>query len=190
MNRLGILIDLSHVGDRTTLEAIETSQMPVAFTHANSRSYYDQKRNKTDEALRLLASRGGVVGATAIRTFLRRGLDSTLDDYVLAIDALVEIVGIDHVGIGTDYTQDQPEGFWRYISSQQGTRFPSSFADESARYHEMDLYPDGLETPDKLHNLVGPLAQRGYSEADIAKLLGGNWLRLFGQVWPGQHPIC
>ena len=102
---------------RTTLEAIELSTEPVAFTHANPRSYHHHRRNKTDEALKLLAERGGVVGATCIRSFLRNGYDSTIEDYVDAIDNLVEMVGIYHVAIGTDYTQDQPESFWRYSAS-------------------------------------------------------------------------
>ena len=97
MNRLGILIDLSHVGPRTTLEAIEQSEVPVACTHANAKSYYDVPRNKADEALRLLAERGGVAGATCITTFMRTRFESTLEDYVDAIDHMVQLIGIDHV---------------------------------------------------------------------------------------------
>ena len=183
MNRLGILIDLSHVGEHTTLEAIENSEQPVAFTHANARSFSDHRRNKTDDALRLLAERGGVVGAAAITPFLRKRRDATVEDYVDAIEDLIERTGIDHVGIGTDFTQDQPEAFWRYIGSQQGTKYPSTFDDGSRRDHENPPYPKGMETPDKLSNVVGPLLSRGYGEGDVAKLLGGNWLRLFEQVW-------
>jgi len=183
MNRLGILVDLSHVGEKTTLDAIETSRKPVAFTHANARSYHDVVRNKTDEALRALADRGGVVGVTCIVTFLRTGYDSTVDDYAEAIDDMVGRVGIDHVGIGTDYTQDQPESFWRYIGSQQGTKYPSTFDDGTARYQDRQLYPKGLETPDKLPNLTDALARRGRGSAEIEKILGGNWLRLLRDVW-------
>ena len=75
MNRLGILIDLSHVGDRTTLEAAELSERPVACTHANARSFVDHVRNKTDDALRLIAENGGVIGATAWPPFLRKGYE-------------------------------------------------------------------------------------------------------------------
>ena len=183
MNRLGILVDLSHVGEKTTLDAIETSRKPVAFTHANARSYHDVVRNKTDEALRALADRGGVVGVTCIVTFLRTGYESTVDDYAEAIDDMVGRVGIDHVGIGTDYTQDQPESFWRYIGSQQGTKYPSTFDDGTARYQDRQLYPQGLETPDKLPNLTAALARRGRGSAEIEKILGGNWLRLLRDVW-------
>ena len=183
MNRLGILVDLSHVGEKTTLDAIETSRKPVAFTHANARSYHDVLRNKTDEALRALADRGGVVGVTCIVTFLRTGYESTVDDYAEAIDDMVGRVGIEHVGIGTDYTQDQPESFWRYIGSQQGTKYPSTFDDGTARYQDQQLYPKGLETPDKLPDLADALARRGHGSAAIEKILGGNWLRIFRDVW-------
>ena len=184
MNRLGILIDLSHVGVRTTMESIEVSDKPVSCTHANAKPYHDVPRNKTEEALRLLAEKGGIVGATAISGFLRRGPDSTLDDYVDAIDDLVERIGIDHVGIGTDFTQDQPVSFWRYIGSQQGTKFPSTFhKGQPFKVNDPTQYPKEFGTPDDFPKIVGPLAQRGYEPEDIKKLLGGNWLRVFREVW-------
>ena len=183
MNRVGILIDLSHVGERTTLETIEHSVKPVSCTHANAKSYYDVPRNKADEALKLLAEKGGVVGATAITTFLRTGVSSTLEDYVDAIDHMVELIGIDHVGIGTDFTQEQPKPFWRYINSQQGTKFPSTFIDPEVQFDEMQLYPVGLETPDEMPNISAALLRRGYGADDVAKILGGNWMRLFKEVW-------
>ena len=183
MNRVGILIDLSHVGERTTLETIEHSVKPVSCTHANAKSYYDVPRNKADEALKLLAEKGGVVGATAITTFLRTGVSSTLEDYVDAIDHMVELIGIDHVGIGTDFTQEQPKPFWRYINSQQGTKFPSTFIDPEVQFDEMQLYPAGLETPDEMPNISAALLRRGYGADDVAKILGGNWMRLFKEVW-------
>ena len=185
MNRLGILIDLSHVGIRTTMETIELSEKPVSVTHANSKPYHDVPRNKTEEAVKLLAERGGVVGVTCITSFLRTGSDSTVEDYIDAIDDMVGRIGVDHVGIGTDFTQDQPESFWRYINSQQGTSFPlkailgrtpTSMADQ--RY-----YPKGLETPDKLPGLAEALMKRGYTSTDVIKILGGNFLRLFREVW-------
>ena len=183
MNRVGILIDLSHVGETTTLETIEHSDKPVAVTHANAKSYYDVPRNKADEALKLLAERGGVVGATAITTFLRTRDASTLEDYVDAIDHMVQLIGIDHVGIGTDFTQDQTQQFWRYIGSQQGTKYPATFTDPSVNFNEVQIYPKGLETPDEMPNLAGALLKRGYEADDIAKILGGNWLRLLNEVW-------
>ncbi len=181
MNRLGMLIDLSHVGERTTLEAAELSEQPVACTHANARAFFDHPRNKTDDALRLITERGGVIGANAFPPFLRNGFESTLLDYVDAIDDLVERVGIDHVGIGTDYTQNQPRAFFDWIFSQQGTKR----RDASNAYPENLLHPAGMETPDSLSNVASELLNRGYSAQDVSKVLGGNWLRLFRQVWGG-----
>ena len=179
MNRLGILVDLSHVGDRTTLDAIEMSEQPVACTHANARSFFNHVRNKTDDALNLLSERGGVIGANAFPPFLPRGVESTLDDYVDAIDDLVERVGIDHVGIGTDFTQDQPKAFFDWLFSQQGTKYQPRSVD----YPDPVIHPRDIETPDKFSNLAGGLLKRGYRPEDVNRVLGGNWLRLFRQVW-------
>ena len=183
MNRLGVLIDLSHVGPQTTLEAIKMSEKPVACTHANAKSYHDVPRNKTDEALKLLAEKGGVTGVTPITTFLRTGTASTLNDYIDAVEHMVELIGIDHVGIGTDFTQDQTTSFWTYIGSQQGTKFPAPYIDPSVDYTEVHPYPTGLETPDEMPDIAGALLDRGYSPTDVTKILGGNWLRLFREVW-------
>lgn len=183
MNRLGILIDLSHVGEQSTLEAIEHSEKPVAVTHANCKGYFDRPRNKTDEAVRMLAERGGVVGATAICSFLKTQFESTLDDFLDAIDDMVQRIGPDHVGFGIDFTQDQPRSFWRYIGSQQGTSYPAVFQDPNVHWEEFKLYPDDLATPDELPNLATGLQRRGYSDDEIAGILGGNWLRLLDQVW-------
>lgn len=184
MNRLGILLDLSHVGIATTMDAIEISEKPVAITHANAKSYYDHRRNKTDDAIKLMAEKGGVIGSTCIRTFLRNSTQATMEDYLDAIEHLVEMVGVDHVGVGTDHTQDQTSDFWKYIGAQQGTKFPSSFTAVSGDPQPwQDHYPDDLETPDQLPNLVEGLLNRGYIGDDIIKILGGNWIRLFGEVW-------
>ncbi len=183
MNRLGIVIDLSHVGPKTTMDAIEMSEQPVAITHANARSFCGHPRNKEEDALKLLAEKGGVVGATSYAHFLPKGFDSTVEDFVDAIDDMVERVGIDHVAIGTDSTHDQPLEFWYYIGSQQGTKFPSTFADGSVPYTELSFQPKGIDSPAEFPNLAEALVNRGYSAEDITKLLGGNWMNLFERVW-------
>ena len=183
MNRLGIVVDLSHVGPKTTLDAIEVSEQPVAITHANARTFCGHRRNKDEEALVALAEKGGVVGATSFANFLPRGFDSTVEDFVDAIDDMVERIGIEHVAIGTDSTHDQPLEFWHYISSQQGTKFPSTFADGSIPYTELSFQPKGIDSPAEFPNLADALANRGYSGEDITRLLGGNWMSLFERVW-------
>ena len=179
MNEVGILIDLSHVGIVTTMETIDYSEKPIAITHANPKSYHNVPRNKTDEALKLMASKGGIVGVTAIAPFLKKGNASTVEDYVEAISYTVDLVGIDHVGVGTDFTQDQPEEFWRYIGSQQGTKFPSTFTDVTTPSN----YPINFETPDKFPVLIDTMENKGFSSEEIAKILGWNWIRVFQEVW-------
>mgnify|MGYP001496725811 FL=1 len=179
MNEVGILIDLSHVGIVTTMETIDYSEKPIAITHANPKSYHNVPRNKTDEALKLMASKGGIVGVTAIAPFLKKGNASTVEDYVDAISYTVDLVGLDHVGVGTDFTQDQPEEFWRYIGSQQGTKFPSTFTDVTTPSN----YPINFETPDKFPVLIDTMERKGFSSEEIAKILGLNWIRVFKDVW-------
>ena len=130
-------------------------------------------------ALKALAEKGGVVGATCITSFLKTGANSTINDYVDAIDDLVELIGIDHVGIGTDFTQDQPKAFFDWIFSQQGTKLQ----DRAIAYPDPVVHPEGMETPDKFFNIALALSARGYGAQDVRKVLGGNWLRLFKQVW-------
>ncbi len=183
MNQLGIVIDLSHVGPKTTMDATELSEQPVAITHANARSFCDHPRNKEEDALRLVAEKGGLVGATSFASFLPKGFDSTVEDFVDAIDDMVQRIGIDHVAIGTDSTHDQPLEFWHYITSQQGTKYPSTFADPTVRYTELSFQPKGIDSPAEFPNLADALMKRGYGAEDMVKLLGGNWLNLFERVW-------
>ncbi|HIF72699.1 MAG TPA: membrane dipeptidase [Dehalococcoidia bacterium] len=179
MNRLGILIDLSHVGDRTTLDAIENSAQPVAITHANARSHINHPRSKTDEAIKLLVERGGVIGANGFPMFFEKGFETGLDEYIDAIDYLVQMVGIDHVGIGTDFCTEQPRSFFDWIFSSQGN-IP---AKEVAYTPEPYTHLKGFESQAEWANVVERLLARNYSEADTRKVLGENWLKLFGQVW-------
>ena len=179
MNRLGILIDLSHVGDRTTLEAADLSDKPVAATHANARSFVDHPRNKTDDALKLIAERGGIIGVTSWPPFLPNKFKSTLRDFGDAIDDMVERVGIDHVGVGNDYTIGQSKEWFDTLMAQQGTKWNPRRLD----YPDTVTHPRGIETPDKLPCLADELLSRGYKEVDIKKILGGNFLRIFQETW-------
>ena len=179
MNRLGILIDLSHVGEQTMRDAIEVSDKPVACTHANARAHFDHVRNKSDDVLRSIAEKGGVIGANAFPLFLPAGFESTVDDFVDIIEDLINRLGIDHVGIGTDYTQDQPAEFFEWLFMLQGSKTRDTYKP----LPDPLLHPRDMETPDKLPNLAAALLRRGHSEVNIRKILGGNWLRLLQEVW-------
>ncbi len=177
MNRLGILIDLSHVGERTTMEAIEASRQPVAFTHANPKSMCDHPRNKPDEAIKALVKKGGVIGATIFPPFLPGGSDSTLKDFVKVVDYLVALAGIDHVGIGTDFTEEQPRAFFDWLLTGKSKKGPAMQLDYPIKL------PAGIQNVAEFGNLTHALHAAGYAEEDARKILGGNFLRLFEEVW-------
>ena len=119
MNDLGILIDLSHVGPKTSDDAIKYSKSPVAYTHCCP-MLKQHARNKTDEQLRAIGKSDGFVGFASYTPFLPKGADSTLADCVSAIDYVINIVGENRVGIGTDWVQDQDIDFFTYLSSDKG----------------------------------------------------------------------
>ena len=175
MNRLGILIDLSHCGARTTLDAIDRSEKPVAITHANAASQFPHPRNKSDEALKACAARGGVIGALSFPAMLTPSLPATLDDYVNAIDYLVDMVGIDHVAIGADFMEEMPREVAEVVLSGLSL-------DVIAFMQSIPPVRDFASTADMPH-VTANLLERGYSTADVQKIMGGNWLRLYGQTW-------
>ena len=179
MNRLGILIDLSHTGDRTVLDTIERSEKPVAFTHANARSQHDHPRNKSDDAIRLLVERGGVIGANAFPMFFPRDFESTLEDYLDAIEYLVQMAGPQHVAVGTDFCQEQPRSFFKWLFATQGTIAAMDAPPTPEPYRHLH----GLDNPSEMVNIATGLVKRGYAADDVLAILGGNWRRLFSEVW-------
>ena len=177
MNRVGMVIDLSHVGHRTTMDAIESSTDPVWFSHANPKQLCDHPRNKTDEEVKALVAKGGVVGANSFPTFLAHGYDSTLEDVLDVIDYWVDLVGIDQVGIGLDFTELHTSEWFHWLMAgkrKDSTVFPLPYP--------IPL-PTGLTRADEMPNLTAGLLRRGYSEEDVQKVMGINVLRLFEMVW-------
>jgi membrane dipeptidase len=182
LNECGVAVDLSHCGPLTTLEAIEASSKPVLFTHANARALVDNPRNKSDEALLALAAKGGVVGAVAFRSFLApSSREATLDDLLDQVDYLVELLGPDHVGIGTDFTEGRPEGF---LERAFGRNAPSGVTPDWPW-----VGPVGFRTVDEFPNVTAGLLARGHDEVTVRKIVGGNFLRVLEEAWmPGHAP--
>lgn len=177
MNEAGMLVDVSHCGDRTTLDAIEASAKPIAITHSNCRALNNHPRLKTDEAIRKLAAKGGVMGITGVRNFIRDREPTTVEHMVDHIDHVANLVGIEHVGIGSDADlngyDDMPADQLKMLRGL----YKSSYAFRDK------LDTDGFDHPKKIYDLTGALVRRGYSDSDIELVLGGNFRRLLGQVW-------
>ncbi len=180
MNSLGMVIDLSHCGDKTTLEAIQLSKKPCAITHAGCRSLYPSLRNKTDEHMRALSEKGGVFGIYNMTLWLTDRETSSINDVINHIDHAVKVGGVDHVSFGSDgpvlelQLEDELKGMQSYAERNLGLpgaeRIPSH-----VRVPE-------LNSPKRLFNLAEALSKRGYKNAGIEKIIGGNFVRLFKEI--------
>lgn len=177
MNDVGMLVDLSHCGDRTTLDGIALSQGPVAITHSNCRALNNHPRLKTDEAIVALAKKGGVMGITGVRNFVRDKEPTTVDHIVDHIDHVVKLTAIEHVGIGTDSDLNGYDD----MDPAQNKALRAGYKSSYAFRDKLDT--DGFDSPKRFYDLTEALIRRGYSDANIQAILGGNFRRLLGQVW-------
>jgi membrane dipeptidase len=176
MNRVGILVDLSHVGAKTSEETILASKKPVCYSHCLPSGLKQHPRNKSDEQLRFIADHGGFVGVTMFAPFLKRGIEANVDDYVAAIGYVINLIGEDNVGIGTDFTQGQDQAFFDWLTHDKG------------RYRRLTDFgsivnPEGIRTIGDFPNLTAAMERAGWSEDRIEKIIGGNWMRVFKTVW-------
>jgi membrane dipeptidase len=180
MNRVGVLCDLSHVGDKTTADVIAKSKSPVCISHILPRALKDVKRNKPDELFIACAQKGGIIGVSLFAPGLAAGNDATVEDYLDAMAYIIDLVGEDHVGIGTDFSLDRPRpGPWLlWANKDKGTaRTLTEFG--SVKISK----PKGIERMTELPNLTARMLARGWSEDLVSKLLGKNWLRVLGKAW-------
>ena len=176
MNRLGILCDLSHVGAKTSEDAIRASKQRVAYSHCLPAGLKAHPRNKTDEQLRFIAERGGFVGVTMFPAFLKKGTSATVEDYVEAIEYVINLCGEDIVGIGTDFTQGYDKAFFDWITHDKGS------GRKLVEFGEI-INPEGMRRIGDFPNLTAAMERRGWSEGRIRKVMGGNWLQLLRDVW-------
>ncbi|WP_298717699.1 dipeptidase [uncultured Oceanisphaera sp.] len=176
MNRVGIMCDLSHVGGQTSKEVILESKKPVCYSHCLPAGLKDHPRNKSDEELRFIADHGGFVGVTMFAPFLKNGINSTIDDYVEAIAYVMERVGEDAIGIGTDFTQGHDQNFFEWLTHDKG------YARRLTRFGDI-INPEGIRTIGEFPNLTEALLRHGFSPRQVEKVMGGNWMRVLKDVW-------
>jgi membrane dipeptidase len=174
MNEVGMLVDVSHCGPKTTLDGIAISKRPVAITHGNCHAINPHPRNKTDEAIRKLAVGGGVMGITGVRMFV--GEPATIDHIVDHIVHVASLAGVEHVGIGSDidlYGYDR-------MPADQNEMMRQAYKSSYAFGPKIDI--EGFNGPDRMFNLVEAMLRRGISEREISLILGGNFIRLLKQT--------
>jgi membrane dipeptidase len=175
LNRLGILIDLSHCGYVTTQQAIEYSEKPVAFTHVNPHFICEVKRNKPLALFELLLKHGGVAGAVAVPAMINCNHSTTLGDYIDTIDKMVQKLGIDNIALGPD--------FMEYLGKETIKTILSGLPDTEKELFLKPAVVYGLENAAKFEGITSGLKEWGYTDEDTQKILGLNWLRLYEEVW-------
>lgn len=176
MNRVGIAVDLSHVGPKTSDDAIAVSRDPVVFSHVLPADLKAHPRNKETRQLRAVADGGGLVGVTMFPPFLPRGTASTVDDYAGIIEWMVDHCGEDHVAYGTDFTQGHGEPFFEWITRDKG------YARQLTRFGEIKN-PKDIERVEDTPNLTAALERRKWSRSRIEKVMGLNWVAYLQRVW-------
>lgn len=176
MNRVGIMCDLSHVGAKTSEEVILESKKPVCYSHCLPSGLKEHPRNKSDAELKFIADHGGFVGVTMFAPFLKNGIDSTIDDYAEAIEYVMNLVGEDAIGIGTDFTQGHDKDFFEWLTHDKG------YARRLTNFGKI-VNPLGIRTVGEFPNLTETLLKRGMPERVVRKVMGENWVRVLRDVW-------
>lgn len=183
MNQLGILIDCSHAGDRTTLETIESSKAPISISHAGARALWPTSRMKPDEVIRACAERGGIIGIEAAphTTLAPEHSRHSIDGYMAHFEYCCGLVGIDHVAFGPDTLFGDHVGLHRVMNERFGSGLP--LPNPPLSFERVE-WVDGLESPaEAFTNIARWLVTHGYKDLEIHKVLGGNVLRLVGEAW-------
>jgi len=171
LNRLRIAIDVSHLPERGFWDVMDLTLQPVIASHSNVRTLCDNPRNVNDDQIHAIAGNGGVIGTCFYSPFIH-AKEPTFDRILDHIDYVANLVGVNHVGLGPDFTDYMAEENVKIPS-------PGCITGQSA----LHLYPNGIENASKMLNMTRGLVARGYSDADIIKILGDNFLRVLKEVW-------
>ncbi len=186
MNRVGMVVDMSHSGERSTLDAIAQSTRPIAITHANPASWHPARRNKSDRVLRALAESGGMLGFSVYPHHLRGGSDCSLNDFCQMVARTADLMGVGRIGIGTDLCQDQPDRVVDWMRTGRWTK-ARDYGEGSAENPGFPPMPDWFRDNRDFGQVAAGLRKAGLSADDVAAVMGGNWARFFADSFgPAQ----
>lgn len=187
MNELGMAVDLSHSGPVTTADAISASRQPVIYSHAGVRALTDNPRNKTDDQLRAVADTGGYIGICTLPLFLAAGGRAHLNDFLDHLEHAIEVVGVEQVGVGTDWSGSEVPPEIRAIMDKASDSPGLGLRGDSEYTYDFSMKVEGAESWSDWRNLTAGMVARGYGDADIQKILGENFLRVMDSIW--DNPI-
>ncbi|WP_287419011.1 dipeptidase [Reinekea sp.] len=177
MNRVGMIVDMSHSAERSTLEAIEISERPIVISHANPNTFHMAKRNKSDRVLKALGASGGLLGFSLYPFHLKNGSDCTLNEFCDMVADTAELMGVDHIGIGTDLCQEQPHSVLEWMRNGRWSK-DTDYGEGSKANADwpkpLAWFRDSRDFP----NITNGLLARGFSPSEVAKIMGQNWLNL------------
>ncbi len=178
MNRVGLVIDMSHSSEESSLQAIEISARPIAITHANAHSWSRGLRNKSDKLLRVLGQNGGMLGFSFYPHHLRDKGDCTVESFCDMVKHVVDLMGIDNVGIGSDLCQRQPDSVVEWMRNGRWTK-SLDYGEGSASASGFPKQPVWFENSTGMDNVHEALLANGFNEAETHKIMGNNWQRFF-----------
>lgn len=185
MNKVGLLIDCSHCGDRTTLDTVEWSEKPIVLSHIGARALWDSNRLAPDEVLEAVAAKGGVIGIECAphTTLTKKHRVHNLDAYMEHFEYVKSLVGIDHVGFGPDSLYGDHVGLHHAYAANLSIEESRGGGKADHHFDEVE-YVEGIENPTEgSHNIVRWLVKEGYSDEDVEKAMGGNALRVMREAW-------
>ena len=178
MNRVGMIIDMSHSSEKSTLEAIEFSSRPISITHANPEFWHPAKRNKSNTILKKLSENGGMIGFSLYPHHLNNGSNCQLDDFCKMIADTVDMIGIECIGIGSDLCQDQPDSVVEWMRNGRWTK-DKVFGEGTSEDPGFPRQPNWFKNNTDFENIKAGLRDFGFSDIEIKNIMGRNWLNFF-----------
>ncbi len=180
MNRVGLVVDMSHSAERSTLEAIEISSRPIAITHANPAFWHPALRNKSDTVLKALGQSGGILGFSTYPHHLKGKSGCTLESFCEMIARTVEIMGPERVGLGTDLCQNQPDSIVEWMRVGRWTK-EIDFGEGSASDAGFPDMPTWFRDNRDFGQIEAGLKGVGFNDAEVSAVMGGNWIKFFAK---------
>ena len=178
MNRVGLVVDMSHSGERSTLEAIEISSRPIAITHATPSWWHPTLRSKSDTVLKALIDSGGMLGISLYPHHLKDGSACTVSSFCAMVADAAERYGVDNIGIGSDLCQDQPDSVLAWMRKGRWSK-ETDYAEGTVSDISFPDQPEWFRDNRDFRNIEIGLEGAGFSEDDIAAIMGGNWLSFY-----------
>jgi len=178
MNRLGVVIDMSHSAEKSTLHAIDLSMKPIAITHANPSFWFESKRNKSNEVLKALADSGGMIGHSIYPHHLKDKSNCTLESFCEMIAKTADLIGVKHIGIGSDLCTGQPNSVVEWMRNGKWTK-TKDYGEGSKNNANFPKQPVWFKDAGGFKNLEIGLKKFGFNEKEINDILGNNWYNFY-----------